>query len=116
MLTLFQLSGLSPQGGQLSPVAVSVLPQLGQLCSNGRRGLLRCPGLADQCTSSLSNCEFQLHVSDGVVQLGVLGLFWAGGLSLLRGLVSSGTAGSEGLAGCGCCQWGQTSPVEPFPI
>ena len=38
---------------------------------------------------SLQLCELHLHVSDGVAQLGVLGLFWVSGLILLRGLVSS---------------------------
>ncbi|KAF3850468.1 hypothetical protein F7725_012240 [Dissostichus mawsoni] len=94
---LLQLSHLSPHGGQLSPVAVSVLPQLGELCADGRRVLLD-PGvlgwlLADQLSQlyelSLQLCEFNLQVSDGAVQLGVLGWFWTGG-PFLR--VSSGAA------------------------
>ena len=51
---LLQLSYLGAQGGQLSPVTVSVLSQLGQLCADDTGVLVSCGVLGRLLADQLS--------------------------------------------------------------
>ena len=59
---LLQLSDLSPQGGQLPPVAVSVLPQLGQLCADEELEAIAC-GTAGEYGYEM-RCEARRNIQD----------------------------------------------------